>query len=398
MKRSPLAIDGGEPIRTKLLPYGRQSIDESDVAAVVAALRSDFLTTGPRVAAFERAFAERHASHHAVAVSNGTAALHITMAAFGFGPGDEVLVTPLTFAASANAVLYVGATPKFVDVEADTLLLDPVKVRAAITPRTRAIVAVDYAGHPADYDSLSAIASQHGLKLIADACHATGATYRGRSVGTLADASCFSFHPVKTITTGEGGLVTTADPAFAGKLRRLRHHGIDIDANTRSAMGSWVYEMVELGWNYRLTDVQCALGSSQLERLDGWLSRRRAIAAEYDRAFMNLELARPLAARDHVEHGRHLYVLQLAHEQLRGGRASVFAALRAEGIGVNVHYLPVHLHPYYRQTLGTGPGLCPVAEQAYEGLVSLPLFPAMTDADVADVVAAVSKVLQALAL
>jgi len=389
---SLLAIDGGTPVRDKLLPYGHQYLDEDDIAAVVEALRSDWLTTGPRVAEFEREFSRAVGANEAVAVSSGTAALHAAMFALGIGPGDEVIVPAVTFAASANCVVYQGGTPVFADVDADTLLLDPAKAESKTTPRTRAIVAVDFAGQPCDYEALRAIARKHNLALVADACHALGAGYRGQPVGSLAGLSAFSFHPVKHITTGEGGMVTTNDPDFARRMRVFRNHGITTDHRQRESQGSWCYEMVELGYNYRLTDIQCALGMSQLAKLPAWIARRRAIATEYNRAFSDLTEVRPLRVRPDAQHAYHLYVTQLQLEQMKVDRARVFAALRAENIGVNVHYVPVHLHPFYRKRFGTRPGACPVAEKAYDRLLTLPLFPAMSNTDVADVIWAVAKV------
>jgi perosamine synthetase len=387
-----LAIRGGRPVRDRLLSYGRQWIDDDDVAAVVAVLRSDMLTTGPRVAEFERAFAAAVGAREAVAVSNGTAALHAAVFALGLGPGHEVIVPPMTFAATANCVAFQGATPVFVDVAPDTLLIDPARVAEKITPRTRAIIAVDYTGQPCDYDGLAEIARPRRLALVADACHALGASDRGRPAGVLADLNVFSFHPVKHITTGEGGMVTTSDPQLAERMRRFRNHGITHDHRQREERQSWFYEIIELGYNYRLTDIQCALGLSQLHKLSGWIARRRHIAGRYNEAFADLPAVRPLSVRPGVGHAYHLYVVQLDPDRLTAGRDQVFAALRAEGIGVNVHYIPTHLHPYYRHHHGTGPGLCPVAEQAYERILSLPLFPRMTDADVDDVIAAVTKV------
>jgi hypothetical protein len=249
------------PTRTTMLPYGRQTIGGDDIAAVVETLRSDWLTTGPKVGEFERAFAAYTGAAEAVAVTNGTAALHAAMAALDIGPGDEVIVPPMTFAASANCVVYQGGTPVFADVDADTLLIDPAEVERRISPRTRAIVAVDYAGQPCDYDALQAIADEHGLALVADACHALGGSDHGRPVGTLADLSTFSLHPVKHITTGEGGVITTNDPELAARMRIFRNHGITSDHRQREQQGSWFYEMTDLGYNYRLTDVQCALGT-----------------------------------------------------------------------------------------------------------------------------------------
>ena len=390
-----LAIDGGTPVRETMLPYGRQWVDEADVQAVVEVLRSDWLTTGPKVDEFEQAFADFVGAREAVAVSNGTAALHAAMYAVGIGPGDEVIVPPMTFAASANCVVFQGGTPVFADVDPDTLLLDPAQVEAKITPRTKAIIAVDYTGQPCDYDALRAIADRHGLILVADACHALGGSYKGCPVGSLADLSIFSFHPVKHITTGEGGVITTDDPALAQRMRIFRNHGITSDHRQREQQGSWFYEMVDLGYNYRLTDFQCALGMSQLRKLPGWVARRQEIARRYDAAFAEIPAVKPLGVRDDVSHAYHLYVIRLDPTQLRATRSEVFAALRTEGIGVNVHYIPVHLHPFYRERFGTGPGLCPVAEAAYERLISLPMFPAMIDKDISDVIAAVSKVMSA---
>ena len=386
-----LAIDGGTPVRETMLPYGRQWLDDNDIAAMVEVLRSDWLTTGPKVSEFEQAFADFVGAREAVAVSNGTAALHAAMYAVGIGPGDEVIVPPMTFAASANCVVFQGGTPVFADVDPDTLLLDPAQVEARITPRTKAIIAVDYTGQPCDYDALRAIADRHGLILVADACHALGGSYKGRPVGSLADLSIFSFHPVKHITTGEGGMVTTDDPNLARRTRVFRNHGITTDHRQREQQGSWFYEMADLGYNYRLTDLQCALGMSQLRKLPGWVARRQEIARRYDAAFSEMPAVKPLGGREDVSHAYHLYVIWLDLDRLRVDRARVFAALRAEGIGVNVHYIPVYWHPYYQQ-LGYEKGLCPVAEAAYERLISLPMFPAMTDEDVESVVEAVFKV------
>jgi perosamine synthetase len=390
---SKLAIDGGTPVRKTRLPYGRQWLDEDDVAAVVEVLRSDWLTTGPKVAEFEQAFADFVDAEEAVAVSNGTAALHAAMYAIGVGPGDEVIVPPMTFAASANGVVFQGGTPVFADVDPDTLLLDPARAEAKITPRTKAIIAVDYTGQPCDYDALRTIAERHGLALVADACHALGASYKGRSVGSLTDLSTFSFHPVKHITTGEGGMITSDDSDLAQRMQVFRNHGITTDHRQREQQGSWFYEMVHLGYNYRLTDVQCALGLSQLCRLPDWVARRQAIARRYNAAFAEMPAVGSLGIREEVSHAYHLYMIRLDLEQLQATRAEVFSALIAEGIGVNVHYIPVHLHPFYRECFGTGPGFCPVAETAYERLITLPIFPRMSDGDVEDVIAAVRKVI-----
>jgi len=387
-----LALHGGAPVRARLLPYGRQQLDEADVAAVVECLRGDWLTTGPRVAEFERRVAERVGVRHAVAVSSGTAALHTAAFAAGLGPGDEAVVPPLTFAATANAVLYQGATPVFADVRPDTLTLDPGRVREKLTPRTRAIVAVDFAGHPADLDELRELARARGLALLDDAAHALGAEYRGRPVGGQADLTTFSFHPVKHVTTGEGGMVVTDDAALAARAARFRNHGITTGAAERFQSGEWFYEMADLGFNYRLTDVQCALGLSQLAKLDRFLARRAAIAARYREALGSLAGVALQAVAPDVRHAWHIFPLLLDLERLAADRRAIFTALRAEGIGVNVHYIPVYWHPYY-QRLGYPKGLCPVAERAYERLLTLPLFPAMEDRDVEDVVTAVRRVI-----
>ena len=366
------------------LPYGRQWIDEDDIAAVCDVLRSDWLTTGPAVAELESAFAAVVGSAEAVAVSSGTAALHLSIAALGIGPGDEVIVPALTFAASANCVVYCGGTPVFADVDPVTLLVDPADVARKITPRTRAILAVDYAGQPCNYPVLRALARETGLALVADACHSLGGTEAGRPVGSLADLSCFSLHPVKHITTGEGGVVATDDAAIASRLRRLRNHGITSDHRERAESGAWFYEQVELGFNYRLTDFQCALGQSQLRKLPRFVERRQEIAALYDDALPCLPGVRPLGVRPDVSHAYHLYVVRVE------GRDRVFQALRDAGIGANVHYVPVHLHPFYRERFRTGPGLCPAAESAYEQILSLPVFPQMSDEDVEFVVGALA--------
>jgi UDP-4-amino-4,6-dideoxy-N-acetyl-beta-L-altrosamine transaminase len=391
---SPLAIDGGKPVRGKLLPYGHQWVDEDDVQSVVQVLRGDWLTTGPTIGEFEAAFAACVGARYAVAVANGTAALHAAAFAAGIGPGDEAITTPMTFAATANCIRYQGGTPVFVDVQPDTLNLDPKKIETAITSRTRAILPVDYAGQPADLDEINAIAARHRLTVIEDAAHALGATYGGKRVGSLSTMTTFSLHPVKHVTTGEGGMVTTDDEGLTQKLRAFRNHGITSEARERQEKGSWFYEMVALGYNYRLTDLQCALGLSQLKKLDRWLSRRRAIASAYARALGGLsEISLPTPSSGR-EPAWHLYPIQLNLTRLQTGRAEIFRALRAENIGVNVLYIPVPWHPYY-QDLGYRKGQWPVAEAAYERLISLPMFPAMTDQDVGDVIEAVQKVIGA---
>jgi len=388
-----LASNGGKPVRPVMLPYGRQWIDEDDIAAVVGVLRSDWLTTGPNVAAFEDAFAKQVGAKYAVAVNSGTAALHAAMFAIGIGPGDEIIVPAMTFAATANCVVFQGGAPVFADVDPETLLIDPVSVESRITSKTKAIIAVDYAGQPCDYDTLAAVAGKHNLALVADACHSLGARYKERPVGSLALLNAFSFHPVKHITTGEGGMITTDDTGLAECMRTFRNHGITTDHRHRDTQGSWFYEMVDLGYNYRLTDFQCALGISQLQKLHLWIERRQAIAARYDRELTN-EYIKPLKKESDVLHAYHLYVIQLQLKNLKADRAVIFKELREEGVGVNVHYIPVHLHPYYRRRFHTGPSLCPIAERVYEQIISLPMFPGLTEKDVNSVIERLTKVIR----
>lgn len=362
------------------VPYGRQSIDEQDIMAVAAALRHDLITTGPAVRDFERAFADFVGAAEAVAVSNGTAALHLAVLAAEIGPGDEVIVAALTFAASANCVLYAGADVVFADVSGDTLTVDPANVAALVSPRTRAIIAVDYAGLPCDLGELLAIADAHDLVLIEDAAHAPGARYGERTVGAIAHMTTFSFHPVKHLTTGEGGMVTTQDPRLAEAVRRLRNHGLDSDPKEREERGTWAYDMVDLGFNYRLPDINCALGRSQLAKLPAWLERRQELAGRYLEALSEQPWLRVQARPEDRVHAWHLFPIWLVGDQAGQRRRAAFDGLREHGIGVNVHYLPVYLLTYYRR-LGYLPGLCPVAEAAYEGLLSLPMWPGLADAD-----------------
>jgi perosamine synthetase len=391
-----LAIEGGRPVRTTMLPYGRQQIGEEDVEAVLRVLRGGLLTTGPEVEAFEGEMAAFCGARRAVALANGTAALHGALHAIGVGPGDEVVVPAITFLATANAALYLGATPRFADVDPRTLLLDPDRLGPLVNERTRAVVTVDYAGQPADPAPLRAQLEGRDIALVADACHSLGGFRDGLPVGTLADLSCFSFHPVKAMTTGEGGMVVTGSDELADRVARFRNHGIDRDSARREREVSWEYDMVELGYNYRLTDLQCALGRSQLRRLEGWIERRGEIARRYDERFADLPGARPLAVEPGVRHARHLYVLLLEGSLGEGLRRRVFEALRAEGIGVNVHYRPVYLNSWYRRRLGTAEGLCPVAEDAYRRMITLPLYAGMSDEEADQVVRAVEKVLSRL--
>lgn len=392
-EKEMLAIQGGKPVRATFLPYGRHSIDDRDIQAVVETLRSDWLTTGPKVAEFEECIAAFVGAKYAVSFSSGTAALHAAAFAAGLAPGDEVITTPLTFAATANCLLYQGATPVFADVEPETLNIDPEQAEFQISPRTKAILPVDYSGHPADLNEILRLADRHGLIVIEDACHALGAEYRGRRVGSIAHMTIFSFHPVKHIACGEGGMVVTDNPDFANTLRRFRNHGIDTEARDRQAAGQWHYKMVLLGFNYRLSDIACALGLQQSKKLEANLLRRRQIARRYTEALRKLPTLRLPVVRSNVNPAWHLYPVRLELDKLSGTRDEIFQALRAENIGVNVHYIPVHLHPYYRDRFGYKGGEFPVSEAAYESLISLPMFHSMSDDDVADVIAAVSKVL-----
>lgn len=381
------------------IPYGRQWLDDHDIKAVVAALKSNWLTQGPAVAKFEQVVADYCGARYAVAVSNGTAALHLAALAAGFGPGDEVITSPITFVASANCVLYAGARPVFADIDPSTYCLDPEQVRSKLTPETKGLIPVHFAGQPCDMAKLSAIARERGLMVIEDAAHAIGASYevdgQTHRIGSCAhsDMTIFSFHPVKHVTTGEGGMVTTNDPELYRKLLQLRTHGITRDPDLLERNdGPWYYEMQELGFNYRLTDFQCTLGLKQMERLNEFIARRLAIVDAYDRAFRAIpELIVP-EQRSQALSSYHLYVLQFKTLQ----RLEVFNRLKDKGLGVNVHYIPVHLQPYYARTFGYRPGDLPNAEQYYARAISIPMFPRMTDEEVQYVIDAVRSTIEEL--
>lgn len=386
------AIRGGQPVRSSMLPYGRQWIDRDDCEAVMQVLRSDFLTTGPAIAQFEAKVASYVGAKYAVAFSSGTAALHAACHAAGIGAGDEVITSPFTFVATANAVLYTGARPVFADIDINTYNIDPLCIQHLITPHTKALLPVDYAGRPVDHDEIASIAKKNGLLVIEDAAHALGASYQGKRVGTLADMTMFSFHPVKAVTTGEGGVVTTDEAYLCERLRQFRSHGVTRDpAKCEHYEGAWYYEMQYLGVNARMTDIQAALGNSQMAKLDAFLRRRREIVRQYQIAFARVDGLITPPADDDAHAGWHLYAIRVAPERLKVGRKEIYDALRAENIGVNVHYIPVYKHPYYRQ-LGYSAGLCPVAEQCYDTVITLPLFPAMSNQDAEDVIEAVRKV------
>ena len=383
-----LALFGGAPVRPTLLPYARQSIDAEDIAAVGRALAGDWITQGPGVKRFEEALAAIAGARHAVAVANGTAALHAACWAAGLGPDDEVITTSLTFAATANAVVYQGARPVFADIDGATLNLDSDSVKRLATPRTRALLAVDFAGLPCDWDKLRALAREHGWLLIADAAHSLGGALGERPVGTLADLTTFSFHPAKLITSGEGGAVVTDRDDLAERLRTARHHGIRYQDPARP----WRYEIDVPGHNFRLTDFQCALGLSQLARLERFWAARDRLARRYRERLAGSPFLELPALPGDRRHGWHLFVVLLRLERLTVDRDTVLSALRAENIGATLHYPLVHLHPFYRRRFGYGPGLCPIAEAAERRLVTLPLFPTMSEADQDDVLRALDKV------
>lgn len=366
------------------IPYGSQWLDEDDIAAVVDVLRGDWLTTGPTVARFEAGLASACGASHAIAVNSGTAALHAAYHAAGLGPGDELLTSPLTFAATANAALYLGATVRFVDVTKDTGNLNPALVRDALSPNTRVIAPIDFGGHPADYEALAQVAAEHGAVLVADAAHSLGARYHGKPVGQLADLSALSLHPIKPITTGEGGAVITSDGAAADRARSFRNHGFLRDRSqlTRPDEGPWYAEQHTLGFNYRLTDIQAGLGLSQLTKLEGFIARRQVIATRYLSAFADLDGLELPTVRDGVEPGWHLFQVRVPEAALR---RPLYDRLQALGLGVQVHYLPVYRHPYYA-ALGFEDGQCPVAEDLYERSITLPLFPRLTDEQVSRVI------------
>lgn len=392
-----LAIEGGYPVRGGKIYYGRQWIGEDDIRAVEEVLRSDYITCGPKVDEFEQELARYTGAKYAVAVSNGTAALHCACLAAGIGPGDEVITTPLTFAASANCALYCGARPVFADVDPHTYNIDPASVRAHITNKTKAIVAVDFTGQAVRHEELRAICDEFGLVFIEDAAHAIATKYKGQQVGSLADLTCFSFHPVKTITGGEGGAVTTNDEALYRKLVLAHTHGITHDeALMQDAPheGPWCYEQISLGYNYRMTDFQAALLVSQLHKVDHFAARRKQIVSAYNKAFANMPeliLQQEIPESDTC---RHLYIIRLALDKLTCTRRQFFDAMSAENVQCQVHYVPVYWFPYY-QALGYEKGLCPVAEEIYQGIMSIPLYPKMTDQDVEDTIHAVKKVVEA---
>ena len=371
-----------------MIPYGRQTIEEDDIQAVVEVLKSDYITTGPKIAEFEGMVADYVGVKYAVAISNGTSALHAACFVAGIGKGDEVITTPLTFAASANCVLYCGGTPVFADVDPKTYNIDPADIERKITSNTKAIIAVHLAGQPCDMDAIHEIARKHNLLVIEDGAHALGSEYKGKKVGSLSDMTTFSFHPVKPITTGEGGMIVTDNEGFYQKLMLFRSHGITRDENlmTRND-GPWFYQQLDLGFNYRITDIQCALGCSQMKKLDRFLKRRKEIVSRYNKAFEDCEnIVTPYQLPD-TESGWHLYIIQVKNYD----RRKVFEQLRKKGIAVNVHYIPVYMHPYYQEH-GYKEVHCKNAEEIYSHILSLPLYPTLKEEEQEYVITTVKQI------
>ncbi len=387
------AIEGGTPVRSQILPYATQWISDDDIAAVVDALKSGWLTGGPKIGEFEREFAAYVAAPHAIALNSCTSALNLSVLALGIGHGDEVITTPMTFVATTLAIIHAGATPVFTDIEESTLNMDAADIERRITPRTKAIMPMHYGGNPVDLDAVLKIASERGLKVIEDAAHAAGAEYRGRKIGTHGDLVNFSFHAIKNVTCAEGGAMTTADPELAEKLKTLRYFGIPQDAYRRaSSQTPWKYEVVSLGYKYNTTDIQCALGLSQLERLDEFNAIRKEYADTYNESFRDIAEIETPGTTPGARSSHHIYVIRLREGALRVDRDRVLAALRAENIFANVHYTPVYRHPYFADTMGLDPAEYPVCERAAHGIVTLPLFPKMTVSDLESVVEAVKKI------
>ena len=389
-----LAIFGGKPVVEKKIGYGHQYIDDTDIQAVVSVLKSDYLTCGPKIDETEKKLCDITGAKHAVLMSNGTAALHATCFAAGISAGDEVITTPITFAASANCALYCGGRPVFADINPHTYNIDPDCVERCISEKTKAVVAVDFTGQAVEIDRIRKICQKHNLIFIEDAAHSLGTKYKGNPIGSLADMTEFSFHPVKTCTAGEGGAVTTNDDELYKKLLLFRTHGITRNQEwmDQQSEGGWYYQQVALGYNYRITDMQAALLSSQLDKLNMFAERRKKLVKRYDEAFgkmPQITVQTEISASDTV---RHLYIIQLNLEMLKCGRREIFDALQAEGVGVNVHYIPTYYFPYY-QSLGYQKGLCPNAEKLYERIISIPLYYGLSDEQQDKVIEAIRKVI-----
>jgi len=391
-----LALFGGKPTRTKKIYYGRQNIEEDDIEAVANVLRSDYITCGPMVDNAERLLEKYTGAKHAVLCSNGTAALHCACMAAGIGLGDEVITTPLTFAASANCALYCGAKPVFADIDPETYNIDPVSIEKNITPKTKAVVAVDFTGQSVQIDEIREICDKYGLVFIEDAAHSIGTKYKGKMIGSLAALTCFSFHPVKTITSGEGGAILTNSDELHKKLMIVRTHGITHDNNMMTEPRideAWYYEQIDLGYNYRMTDFQAALLASQIKKIDSFVLRRKEIVQKYNNAFCEIPEIIIQKEIEESDTSRHLYIIRLNDEKLKCSRREFFDAMSAENIQCQIHYIPVYWFPYY-QKIGYKKGLCPNAEKIYEHILSIPLYPKMTDEDIDDVICAVRKIVE----
>jgi perosamine synthetase len=395
MRSQTLSIDKSRPVREHFLPFHSPTIGEKEIAAVVEVLKSGWLTTGKKVQEFEERFADFVGCSHAVAVNSGTAALHLALAALGIRAGDEVILPTMTFAATAEVVLYLGARPVLVECEPETLNMAPETLAAALTPKTKAIIPVHFGGQPCDMDSILRFAREHDLRVVEDAAHALPAYYRSRPIGGIGDITCFSFYATKTITTGEGGMATTADRSWADKMRMLSLHGITHDAwNRYSAEGSWYYEILCPGYKYNLTDIAASLGIEQLAKCNEFFEARRQIARAYDEGFADLPEIKTPVCRPDVQHAWHLYVIQLQLERLAINRRDFIEALRQKNIGTSVHFIPLHLHPYYRNTFGYRPEDFVNASTVFERIISLPIYPQMTESDVNDVVEAVRSIVE----
>ncbi len=391
-----LAIEGGSPVRPEKLYYGRQWVTEEDAEEVKKTLLSDYITCGPKVDEAEKMLCEYTGAKYAVVVSNCTAALHLAADAAGISKGDELITTPLTFMASANCALYCGGKPIFADINPDTYNIDPDSIEAHITPNTKAVVAVDFTGQVVEADRIREICNKHNLVFIEDAAHSIGSSYDGKKVGSIADMTCFSFHPVKTVTCGEGGAILTDNKEYYEKLLLLRSHGMEHDENKMLEgphEGIWYYEQQMLGFNYRMTDIQAALLCSQLKKIDSFIARRKEIVAKYDEAFKNIPEIIVQKNTPKSDTSRHLYIIQLDLDKLNCTRRQFFDAMSAENVQCQVHYVPVYWFPYYK-SLGYKEGLCPNAEKVYKGIMSIPLYPRLTDKDVDDVIHAVTKIVE----
>lgn len=389
-----LAIKGGTPVRQSKIFYGRQWIEEDDILAVAEVLRSPYITGGPKVDEAEKELAEYVDAKHAVVCSNGTAALHCACMAAGVGPGDEVITTPMTFAASANCALYCGAKPVFADINPETYNIDPKSIEEHITSKTKAVVAVDFTGQAVQHREIRTICDKHHLVFIEDSAHAIGTKYEGKQVGSLADMTCFSFHPVKAVTSGEGGAITTNNEEYYKKLVLAHAHGITRDEDMMEEApheGIWYYEQISLGYNYRMTDFQAALLISQLKKLDKFIERRKEIVNKYNEAFKDVSGIIVQKEIPESDTNRHLYIIRIDFDKLNCTRREFFDAMSAENVQCQIHYVPVYWFPYYKY-LGYERGLCPTAEEIYKGILSIPLYPMLTDGEVEDTIHAVRKI------